>query len=252
MRLSMHGSVLLRRVVTISLFLLLPAVWAAPSFPHLSGRVVDQAAVLSLQAESRLMTMLKAHEASTSNQLVVATIRDLEGLAITEYSHGLARHWALGQKDKNNGVLFLIAPQARKVRIEVGYGLEGVLTDAIAHNIIHSRVLPLFRQGELESGIILGAESILQVIEGTYAPQEAQEEDAIGFAIMVLFLIAFFLMSRRSERIYRNKPGRYGAHRRYGGTYTSGGGFGHGGGFGSGGFSGGGGGFGGGGASGGW
>lgn len=234
------------------LVLMSNSVTAAPVFPDLSGRVVDRANILSVLSESHLTQRLSEHERNTSNQVVVVTTSSLQGLNIADYANRLARHWQLGQADKNNGVLLLIAPTDRKVRIEVGYGLEHVLTDAIAHSIIQTRILPLFRQSAMEEGVMLGTQSILQAIEGHYQAAAETESDAAGFAIFILFLVVFFLMTRRSERLYHNHPGRYGSHRQTSVGLGSGSFGGGGWSSGSGGFSGGGGGFGGGGASGGW
>ena len=111
------------------------AAQAAPQFPVLTGRVVDQANMLTSAAEAQIAELSQAHEAATSNQVVVAVLPDLQGYSIEQFGYQLGRHWGIGQQDKNNGVLLLVAKAERKVRIEVGYGLEGVLTDAIAANI---------------------------------------------------------------------------------------------------------------------
>ena len=226
---------------------------AVPKFPELSGRVVDQAKVLSAGARSQLESTLKSHESSSSNQIVVVTLKSLQGYDISDLGYQLARHWEIGQKGRNNGVLLIIAPEERKVRIEVGYGLEGNLTDALSHNIIQTQILPKFRQGGYDSGAEAGVEAIIQAIDGTYEPI-VREESPMGPLMMFLLIwVVFYLMTRHSERVYNNHPGRYGSRRgRSGRSGGFGGGFG-GGGFGGGGFGGGGGGgFGGGGAYGGW
>lgn len=149
--------------------LLVSPAWPAPDFPALTGRVVDQANLLDSATETALTGQLAAHEAETSNQLVVATIPDLQGYDIADFGVRLGRHWQIGQTDKDNGVLLLVAPNARKVRIEVGYGLEGALPDALASNIIQRQILPAFREGDFSAGIRQGTTSIIQAIDGEYA-----------------------------------------------------------------------------------
>ncbi len=122
---------------------------AAPAFPPLSGRVVDEAALMSRKQAHQLTQQLAAFEKRSGIQLVVVSIDSLDGETIEEYGYQLGRHWGIGQKGKNNGVLLLIAQDERKVRIEVGYGLEGALPDAIAANIIQTRILPAFKRGDM-------------------------------------------------------------------------------------------------------
>lgn len=152
-------------------FLFMSPAQAAPEFPALSSRVVDQAGLLSRDAESRLSAMLAQHEQATSNQVVVVTLSSLQGYPIETYGYQLGRHWGIGQKGKNNGVLLIVAPTERKVRIEVGYGLEGTLTDALSKNIIETVITPRFKKGDMEGGIVAGTRAILGTIEGTYKPE---------------------------------------------------------------------------------
>jgi uncharacterized protein len=239
------------------LLLILPAL-AQPKLPPLTGRVVDLAEVLSPAREAALTEQLAAHEARTSNQVVVATLPSLQGYDIERFAVDLLRAWNLGQKDRNNGVLLLVAPNEREVRIEVGYGLEGTLTDALSSDIINSRILPRFRAGDLAGGITSGVDGILAVIEGTYEPIARPAEDqpqAIAPFLMVLaWIIIVMIMNSRSRRRRRvwgtGLPGiMIGGLGGLGGRDRGfGGGFGRGGG----GFSGGGGRSGGGGASGRW
>lgn len=227
---------------------------AQPKFPALSGRVVDNAGLLRRDTTFRLTELMQQHEQETTNQIVVVTVPDLQGLTIEEYGYQLGRHWQIGQKGKDNGALLIIAPSERKVRIEVGYGLEGALTDALSANIIHTKILPQFRTGDFDGGVTAGVESIISAIKNEYVAEPAEEEGENRMALLLgLFLILIMLQlfggallgAPADSRNYRR--GRYGGY--YGGG-GFGGGFG-GGGFG-GGFGGGGGGFGGGGASGGW
>ena len=123
-----------------------------PQFPKLTGRVVDEANILSSQTRQRIESASAAHEQKSGNQVAVVTLKGLQGYTIEEYGYQLGRHWAIGQKGKNNGVLLIIAPVERKVRIEVGYGLEGALTDALSKYIIESRILPAFKSSDYNAG----------------------------------------------------------------------------------------------------
>ncbi|MGL5032124.1 MAG: TPM domain-containing protein [Aeromonas sp.] len=238
---------------------------AAPEFPPLSGRVVDEAALMSSSQAQQLGEQLAAFEQRSGIQLVVVTVDNLDGETIEEYGYQLGRHWGIGQKGKNNGVLLLIAKNERQVRIEVGYGLEGALPDAIAANIIHGQILPAFKRGDMMAGILAGSQSIMQALAGEYQPAPQHKDDKPGgFLLFVLMVIAMlvlhFVRSGRGGR--GGGSGGTGRRRGYlaGGLGVGSSGRGFGGGHGSnngsnnggGGFSGGGGGFGGGGASGGW
>jgi uncharacterized protein len=142
---------------------------ALPQFPALSGRVVDEADILPDRARVELISRLATLEAKTSDQLVVVTLRSLRGRTIEQYGIALGRHWQIGQKGKNNGVLLIVAPNERKVRIEVGYGLEGVLPDAVAKYIIEQAILPHFRASDAAGGIARGADDIIRVLTGDAA-----------------------------------------------------------------------------------
>ena len=242
----------------------------AQNFPKLSGRVVDQANLLDPQQEAALTAKLAGLETRTKRQLVVATLSSLEGYEISDYGYRLGRQWALGQDgkgetEKDNGAILIIAPNERKMRIEVGYGLEPVLTDGLSSTIIRNDIRPLFKAGDFAGGINAGVDRIVTQLElpadeaakiAQAAEQRQGKDEGIPFGaiIFILFMIFFvFLPMIRST----NGGGR--KHRRagmgpviiWGGGGFGDGGFG-GGGFGGGGFGGGGGSFGGGGASGGW
>lgn len=170
------------------------AALAAPQFPALTGRVVDEAGILSPQFESEISTQLAAHEQATTNQVVIVTLKSLDGYEISDYANRLFRHWGVGQKDKNNGVLLIVAPTERKMRIEVGYGLEGVLTDAISRDIIERRLKPAFRQQNYEQGIRNGVGAILAALGDKYqvAPPpvtDAEESKGYFFMAYVLFMV---------------------------------------------------------------
>ena len=170
--------------------------------PSLTGHVVDQAHVLPASAVESVTARLAAHETATSNQVAVLIVPSLEGEVLEEFSHRVATTWKLGQKGTDNGVLLLVAIQERKVRIEVGYGLEGTLTDARSARIIRNDIVPHFRAGDLPRGIAAGVEAIVRTIEGTYrAPEQSvprQDNDLLGqimIAIMVGLMLGFVLMN---------------------------------------------------------
>jgi len=237
---------------------------ATIEFPALTGRVVDAAGMLAPDTEADLTRMLEAHERGTGVQIVVATIADLGGEDIETFGYQLARHWGIGQKGKNNGVLLWVAPSERAVRIEVGYGLEGDLTDAQSSVIIQQRILPAFRSGDFDGGVRAGVAGIIAALGGEFSAPAARAPGArqsiplgLFWFIMILFLIgAFGGGGRRGRRMRRiARAAAWGAvlssGRRRGGGFGGGFGGGSGGGFG-GGFGGGGGSFGGGGATGRW
>lgn len=202
---------------------------------------MDDARLLSPEMRQRLAKTLVDFATQTKNQVVVVTMKDLQGLSIEEYGYQLGRHWGIGQKEKDNGILLLVAPKERKVRIEVGYGLEGVFTDALTHAIIQQRILPAFKEGAMEKGIVQGTIAILQVFQGE--EQEPQEQREGGsFSFVFLLLIGAVLL------IFLSMGGGPRSRGGWGGPFYSG----RGGGSFGGGFSGGGGSFGGGGSSGSW
>jgi uncharacterized protein len=135
-------------------------------FPALTGRVVDQAGLLSVADRAALTDSLAALEAKTTDQLVVVTLTSLQGHEIEDYGYQLGRYWKIGQKDKNNGALLIVAPTEHTVRIEVGYGLEGTLTDAVSRYIIETSILPRFKTGDFAGGIKRGADDIIQLLGG--------------------------------------------------------------------------------------
>jgi uncharacterized protein len=140
-----------------------------PRFPPLTGRVVDEAGLLSPRAKAEITGWLAQFEAATKRQVVIATVKSLQGLPIADYGYQLGRFWGIGQKDKNTGAILLAAPTEHKVRIEVGYGLEGELTNAISSTIINQDILPFFRQGNYEQGIAAGVVGMLRALGWTGA-----------------------------------------------------------------------------------
>lgn len=230
--------------------------FAQSQVPPLTGRVVDRAELLDAQQEAELTRLLAGHEQATGNQLVVVTLPDLDGRGIEETGLALGRQWGIGQQGKDNGALLIVAQAERRIRIEVGYGLEGSLTDAQSALIIHNLIAPAFRQGDFAGGLRAGVEGMIQVIGGEpmegYLPalgRPAQEEQPPLLVLLILFAVMLTLVgiSGRGPRGRQGRAVLTGAL--LGALMGRGGG---GGGFGGGGFGGGGGGFGGGGASGGW
>ncbi len=151
-------------IALVTFLLLLPAF--ALDFPALSGRVVDEAGILDQATRTALTDKLAALEAKTTDQLVVVTLKSLQGTSVEDFGVQLGRRWQIGQKDKNNGVLLVVAPNERKVRVEVGYGLEGTLTDAISRLIIENSIIPRFRASDFPGGINRGVDDIIQVLTG--------------------------------------------------------------------------------------
>jgi uncharacterized protein len=220
------------------------AAFAALHFPALSGRVVDEAHILSPGTVQSLDQMMADYERGTTNQVVVVTLASLQGTSIEDYGYKLGRYWEIGQKGKDNGALLIVAPQERKVRIEVGYGLEPLLTDANSSFIINSVILPDFRSGNMEKGIVEGTRAMLTVLGGKSihadTVQEGQPTPAEAI-FWILFLLWLFWFSYHHPWLaaYMMSTSRFGSSRLGGSGW-------------GGGFSGGGGSFGGGGASGGW
>jgi uncharacterized protein len=254
--------------VVAALCLLFASFALAFNFPQLTGRVVDQAGVMSAQAKSDIETKSKTLEDKSGIQLVVATVKSLEGSDIETYANELARFWKLGEAKKNNGVLLLVAPNEHKVRIEVGYGLEGTLTDALSSVIIASAVTPRFKSGDFSGGIERGVDGIISVLSGDSAEWQRKVDvrrddgsnDFNKLFPLLFFLIMIFIIWYLIRNAGGGRPPGPGSRSTpiifpggWGSGWGDGGGFGGGGGGGfGGGFSGGGGSFGGGGASGSW
>lgn len=156
--------------LALLLALALAAPAAALEVPFLSGRVNDHAALLSEASRQSLETALKDFEARTGHQAAVLTIPSLEGAPLEDFALKVSRTWALGRKGQNDGILFLISRDDRKLRIEVGHGMEGTIPDALAGRIIQDVVVPLFRSGDYDGGIAAGVNAIIAAAEGTYAP----------------------------------------------------------------------------------
>lgn len=239
---------------------------AQPTFPDLTGRVVDEARLLSVPREAEITAKLEALEAATGDQFVVVTVNSLQDYEIEDYGYQLGRAWGIGAAESDSGVLLIVAPNERKVRIEVGYGLEPVLTDALSNQIIQTDILPPFREGGYERGITAGVDAIDTQLR--LDPEEAQARAAAAepsgseapvmpaLIIAVIFILLFINLMRAAGGGRRRRGRRggidpilvWGAAEILSSVARGG----SGGGSSFGGFSGGGGSFGGGGASGGW
>lgn len=257
-------------LVAAFLFVLPAAAQSRLDFPPLTGRVVDQANLLDPATEQALTEKLAALETATSDQLVVVTLNSLQDQEIEDYGYQLGRAWGIGQKENDNGALLIVAPNERKVRVEVGYGLEPILTDALSSQVIRDDILPSFRDGDYQAGVVKGVDALIAQL--SLDPAEAQAraqaaaaqqtdtkaESIIPIVIIAAIFLFMFLIAMRSGRGRRSNVGSVllwaasealrSSGRGGGGWGGGGGGFGGGGG----GFGGGGGSFGGGGASGGW
>ena len=168
---------------------------SSSKFPALTGRVVDEANILDSTARVALAKISSDLEAKSTDQLVIVTLSNLRGTSIEDYGYQLGRAWQIGQKGKNNGVLLIVAPNERKARIEVGYGLEGTLTDALSSFIMQNAILPRFKAGDYPGGIRRGAEDIVSVLTG----DEEYKQRALGgtqkkvsgdeFLVMIFFVV---------------------------------------------------------------
>jgi uncharacterized protein len=247
----------------LALLALLAGPAAAQTFPKLTGRVVDEAHLLSPEQTAALDAKLAGLETQSQRQMVIATIPDLEGYEIEDYGYRLGRAWGIGDKQRNDGILLIVAPKEHKVRIEVGYGLEGIITDALSSVIISREVVPRFKAGDYPGGIAAATDQLIAQLQlpedqarkiaadaGVQAKKAKGPRFDAGTVIFLLMFFFFFLLP------FLRAMG--GGGRRYGspgvmifpsGGWSSGGSDWGGGG---GGFSGGGGSFGGGGSSGSW
>ncbi len=276
------GAAALRLLVVLPIFLFAALLLAAPAsadpkFPPLTGRVVDDAHILSADDKQQIEATLKELEGKSSDQIVVYTAPSLQGYEIEDFGYRLGRFWKIGQAGTNNGIVLIVAPNERKVRIEVGRGLEPIMTDALSSTIIQSTILPGFRRGDFAGGIKAGVRDIKDVLLGdaeevkkrarSIKPKSESNGDilpAIIFTIIVLFFLFNIYRQARQQQLAANAnpnaqrrrrlgdgrviilPGGWGGSGSWGGSggWSSGGS--------SGGFSGGGGDFGGGGSSGSW
>lgn len=194
--------------IVFSLVLVLVTTSAyALTFPTLTGRVVDEAGILDPATKAALEQKLSDFETKTTGQLVVVTLKSLQGTAIEDYGYQLGRHWQIGQKEKNTGALLIVAPNERKVRIEVGYGFEGTLTDAVSRLIIENSIIPRFRANDFAAGIGRGVDDIIQAVSvdseewKARAKQRPDDEPILADVLsLLLFLFIFFMIVRSVAR----------------------------------------------------
>lgn len=248
-------------ILTLLMVLLVPFGSALALYDRPSGRVNDFANIISPENRALLEARLKDLDSKTTIEMVVVTVPDLEGRTVEDYTVDLAKKWKIGRHDKNNGVIFLTAPREKKVRIEVGYGLEGDLTDAVSRRILSSIVVPYFKRGDFNGGIQAGVNAVIGVLAPLNATDSAQPSmaakrrpdprDQGSGLVTLIFIGLLFIIVLLLSIFRRRRRGFYGGG---GGGFYGGGGFGggRGGSGGSDGFSGGGGDFGGGGSSDGW
>ncbi|WP_267387506.1 TPM domain-containing protein [Sphingomonas sp. GC_Shp_3] len=205
---------LLRWMLLLLAALLVAAPATAQTFPPLTGRVVDDAHLLDAAQIAQLTARSAEIEKASSRQFVVATLPDLQGFPIEEYGYKLGRAWKIGQAGANNGIILIVAPKERKVRIEVGRGLEPIMTDALSSVIINQTILPKFKAGDMAGGIVAGADAIAEQMKlpleaaeqrsakilATQQQQQARRQDAnAGFAavpvILIVLVVAFVGLS---------------------------------------------------------
>jgi len=254
-----------KSLIVSIIFIFFSTFLSAQKIPDLKGFVNDYAGVLSSSEERRISEMLSSLEKSTSAQVALLTVKDLQGYPIETFSLKTVDEWGLGQKERDNGLLLLLALDEKKVRIEVGYGLEGDITDIKSGYIIRNIIIPEFKRGDFSEGLYKGVSAINGIITDTSDISEKELREygdkpvrsrSRGIPLQFIIFIIVFLLSSLSRGRRRGHRGLFNAllwgSILSGGRHRGGGGGFGGGGFGGGGFSGGGGGFGGGGASGGW
>src|SRR5262249_22979275 len=176
----------------------------ALTFPALTGRVVDEAGILDPATKAALEQKLSDFETKTTGQLVVVTLKSLQGTSIEDYGYQLGRHWQIGQKEKNTGALLIVAPNERKVRIEVGYGFEGTLSDAVSKLIIENSIVPRLRANDFAGGIGRGVDDIIQAVSvdseewKARARQRPGDEPGLLHVLALLFLLFILFVIVRS------------------------------------------------------
>jgi uncharacterized protein len=186
------------------LFVIVPAL-AEPPIPTLTGRVVDQAGILDRATFDAITQQTAGYEAATGKQLVVVTLPSLRGYPIEDWGLALGRGWGIGQKGKNDGVLLIVAPNDRELRIEVGYGLEGDLPDATANTIIQLEIIPHFKRGDMKGGVRAGVTAILGALGGSYhpsnlaTPKAGKAFPAAAFSMFAFIFVVFVMIMARRD-----------------------------------------------------
>jgi uncharacterized protein len=167
-----------RHILTIMMILFASSIASAIEVPYLTGRVNDEAQILTQETNQRLTEILKEHESLTGNQIVVLTIATLNGENIEDYANTVFNDWKLGQKGKDNGILIVVVPDDRCMRIEVGYGLEGTMTDLMASRIIRNVMTPKFKDGDYNVGIADGVKAVIDILNGGALPENIADVNA--------------------------------------------------------------------------
>jgi uncharacterized protein len=180
------------RLFLLSLVFIGVYAFAEPKFPELTGRVVDEEGLLSKAQEQSLADMSGTIERDSTVQVVVVTLKSLDGYDIAEYGYQLARYWKVGQRDEDNGILIMIAPHEHKVRIEIGYGLEAFITDAEAYEIIQSKMLPRFKEKDVYVGIRDTIDAIGTIVSKEYQHDYVKSNPYSEYINSILYFSAFF------------------------------------------------------------
>jgi uncharacterized protein len=223
----------------LALLLLVPLTAQAQTFPKRDREpVVDAANLLSPAQKAEITALSEDINKATTRQFVVATIPDLQGYDIADYGYRLGRAWGIGQKDANNGIILIVAPNERKVRIEVGYGLEPIMTDALSNSIIQDTILPKFREKDMPGGIVAGAQAIAeqmklpleaaetrakaQADKVTAQPRQNRRSGGGGFPVALVFwgIILVFVILPMFVRGRRRRRGPWGERRHRGSNGT--------------------------------
>jgi uncharacterized protein len=202
-------------IVAVLVALSVAPLRAAPTFPELTGRIVDEAGLVTWEDRQAIEAELAALEGRSTDQIAVVTVKSLQGYPIEDYSYQLGRHWGIGQQGKNNGILLVVAPNERKVRIEVGRGLEPVMTDLMSSLIVNNAILPGFRRGDYSAGIRAGvrdikdtllgdAEAVKQRAKGRRA---APKTDPVALIFLIIWLAIFAYIIYAHSRQARRHPG---------------------------------------------
>jgi uncharacterized protein len=204
-----HRLAALALLALACLFALIAPASAEPKFPPLTGRIVDEANLLSAADKAEILTMLRQLEGKSADQVVVYTTNSLQGYEIEEIGYRLGRFWKIGQGDISNGIILIVAPKDRKVRIEVGRGLEGTMTDLLSGTIIRNGILPAFRRGDFSAGVKEGVRDIKDVLLGDKAEVEKRARsikprqpatDWTPLIFLALFAVFFIFVSMQERK----------------------------------------------------
>jgi len=184
----------------------MPGMLLALEVPPLKARVNDYAAILAPSTVSQLEGSLRAFEADQSTQIVVLTIPSLEGDSLEAFSMRVAETWKIGQKGLDNGAILVIARNDRKLRIEVGYGLEGTLTDLVSGRIIRNIITPRFKEGNFDQGVIDGVSAMMAAVKGEFSAADVKEHNRGSSDIEGFFFAIFAVVFIIGKALRRNRP----------------------------------------------